>query len=50
VNDTGDLVTPPVFFMVGQNPDDPQILTSYAGQGNAPYAGSAQIFLPLVIR
>lgn len=50
VDDLGNLVTPPMFFMVGQNPDEPQILTSYAGQGNAPYAGSAQIFLPLAIR
>ncbi|HZD56535.1 MAG TPA: hypothetical protein VE136_07425, partial [Anaerolineales bacterium] len=50
VNDAGNLVTPPLFFMVGQNPDEPQIITSYAGQGNAAYAGSAQIFLPLAIR
>ena len=50
VNDAGNLITSPLFFMVGQNSDEPQILTSYAGQGNAPYAGSAQIFLPLAIR
>lgn len=50
VNDAGNLVTPPLTFMIGQNPDEPQIITSYAGQGNAPYAGSAQVFLPLAIR
>jgi hypothetical protein len=50
VNDAGNLITSPLFFMVGQNLDEPQILTSYAGQGNAPYAGSAQIFLPLAVR
>jgi hypothetical protein len=50
LGDNGGLITPPLYFVTGQDPEDPQITTSYAGQGNAPYEGAWQTFAPIITR
>lgn len=50
LGDNGNLITSPLYFVTGQDPDDPQIISSYAGQGNAPYEGGWQTFVPIVTR
>lgn len=45
----GNLVTEPMVFANGSG-TSPQIITSFAGQGTAPYDGSWRLFLPSLTR
>lgn len=50
LGDNGNLITSPLYFVTGQDTDDPQIISSYAGQGNAPFEGAWQTFVPIITR
>lgn len=50
LSDNGNLITSPLYFVTGQDPEDPQITTSYSGQGNAPYEAAWQTFAPIITR
>ena len=47
VDASGNSITPPMVFLRGQS-TDPLVLSSYAGQGNAPYDGAWQTYIPFI--
>jgi len=47
VDASGNAITPPMVFLRGQS-TDPLVLSSYAGQGNAPYDGAWQTYIPFI--
>ncbi len=52
VDGSGDLISPPMRFRKGLNQIDPNIFSSFTGQGNAPIIGDLlwPVYLPLLTR